>query len=278
MKYANLHLHSTYSDAQYLPSQLFMLAKSLGYKAMALTDHETDGGVRELMDYACQQGGVDVISGIEFYGKFGKGKSLHLTALDYDMDNPALRAFVKERVEMRSDFTRRCIRYGIEKGIFQDFTLEDVERFCGENTWLCHDHVRNMCRHLHIPLPENMMKDVFKAPEMLEYKPVSPSAEQVIKIVRGAGGVIALAHPYQQTHLIKDLVELGLNGVEVSHPDNLENTSALAMEAAKAYNLYRCGGTDHTGPMSGCDGKLATYVMNGITEEEYFILKERRLG
>jgi len=90
--------------------------------------------------------------------------------------------------------------------------------------------------------------------------------------------VIALAHPYQQTHLIKDLVNLGLNGVEVSHPDNRENTSALAMEAAKAFNLYHCGGTDHTGPMSGCDGKLATYVMNGITEEEFYILKERRLG
>lgn len=277
MKYANLHLHSTYSDAQYLPSQLFMLAKSLGYRAMALTDHETDGGVRELMDYAREQGGVEVISGIEFYGKFGEGPSLHLTALDYDMDNPALRAFVRERVELRSEFTRKCIRHGIATGAFEGFTLEDVERFCGEETWLCHDHVRNMCRHLHIPIPKDL-KTVFKSPEMLEYKPKHPTAEQVIKVVRGAGGVIALAHPYNQTHLIKDLVELGLNGVEVSHPDNRENTSALAMEAAKAYNLYHCGGTDHTGPMSGCDGKLATYVMNGITEEEFFILKERRLG
>ena len=46
MKYGNLHLHSTYSDAQFTPKQLFMIGKSLGYHALALTDHETDGGVR----------------------------------------------------------------------------------------------------------------------------------------------------------------------------------------------------------------------------------------
>jgi predicted metal-dependent phosphoesterase TrpH len=47
MKYANCHLHSTYSDAQLTPAQLVLIGKSLGYKAQALTDHETDGGVKE---------------------------------------------------------------------------------------------------------------------------------------------------------------------------------------------------------------------------------------
>ena len=44
MKFANLHLHSTYSDAGFTPTQLVQLGKALGYKALALTDHETDGG------------------------------------------------------------------------------------------------------------------------------------------------------------------------------------------------------------------------------------------
>lgn len=46
VKYANLHLHSTYSDAGFTPHQLVLIGKSLGYKALALTDHETDGGNR----------------------------------------------------------------------------------------------------------------------------------------------------------------------------------------------------------------------------------------
>lgn len=280
MKYGNLHLHSTFSDAQFTPAQLFMIGKSLGYRALALTDHETDGGVRELMDYAKAQGGVDIISGIEFYGKFGEGKSLHLTALDYDMNDPTLRAFVRERVELRYEFTKRGFDYGKEKGMFEDITWDEVMQFCGENTWVCHDQIFNAYRHLRRPLPDraSVVRGIYKAPEILAYKPQSPTAERVIKTVRGAGGIIALAHPYMQTHLIKDLVELGLNGVEVSHPDNYENTSALAVEAAKAYNLYHCGGTDHTGVMSGSDGKNCTVALQGVTEEEYMMIKERRKG
>ena len=280
MKYGNLHLHSTFSDAQFTPKQLFMIGKSLGYRALALTDHETDGGVRELMDYAREQGGVDIISGIEFYGKHGDGPALHLTALDYDMDDPGLRAFVKERVETRYEFTKRGFDLGVERGIIQDITWDEVMLFCGENTWVCHDQIFNAIRLLRRAMPErsSIVSGIFKFPEMLPLKPKHPTAEQVIKVVRKAGGIIALAHPYKQTHLVGELVDMGLNGIEVSHPDNRENTSSLAIEAAKTYNLYHCGGTDHTGAMSGCDGKLCTVALQGVTEEEYMIIKERRRG
>lgn len=71
---------------------------------------------------------------------------------------------------------------------------------------------------------------------------------------------------------------MGLNGIEVSHPDNKENTPELAVEAAKQYNLYHCGGTDHTGLMPGMGGKHAVPALQGLTEDEYFTLRERRRG
>ena len=58
-EYAKLHLHSTYSDAQYTPEQLVLLGKSLGYKAMAITDHETDAGYSELKYHAEKEGGME---------------------------------------------------------------------------------------------------------------------------------------------------------------------------------------------------------------------------
>ena len=277
MKYANLHLHSTYSDAQFTPEQLFLIGKSLGYKAMALTDHETDGGVKELMQYAKAQGGVDVISGVEFYGKH-EGVSLHLTALDYDMEDPAFRAFVKERCDLREEMTRKCVERGIALGVIDGITWNDVLDNTPVGSWMCIDSVMNTFRAKRIPIPANLRQDCFKGPEVRAFTPKYPTAEEVIKVVRGAGGIVALAHPYKQTHFVPKLVEYGLNGIEVSHPDNYENTSALAMAMAKEYNLYHCGGTDHTGPMSGCDGEYAIPVFNGITEEEYTVLKERRKG
>ena len=67
VKFANLHFHSTYSDAQFTPEQLVLIGKSIGYHALALTDHDTDGGVRPMMEFAKKEG-IDVISGCEFTG------------------------------------------------------------------------------------------------------------------------------------------------------------------------------------------------------------------
>ena len=74
MKYANLHLHSTFSDAQYTPEQLVLMGKSLGYSVIALTDHETDGGYKRLSEYAKAEGGIDTMLGCEFYGVYGAKK------------------------------------------------------------------------------------------------------------------------------------------------------------------------------------------------------------
>lgn len=277
MKYANLHLHSTYSDAQFTPEQLVLIGKSLGYRALALTDHETDGGVKSLMHYAEEEGGIDVIPGIEFYGKHD-GVTLHIVALDYDMDDSGIRALVKERVDLYNEYTRRCVERGIALGYVEGITWDDVLRQCDEGTWICIDTVFNTYRAKRIPIPEDLRKNVFKAPEMLAIKPHSPSAERVIRTIRAAGGIAAVAHPNGQVHYVKELVAFGLNGIEVDHPDLTGDTPRLALEAAEAYGLYRCGGTDHTGPMSGCGGENAVPTFAGITEEEYCILKERRLG
>ena len=277
MKYANLHLHSNHSDAAFTPRQLLLIGKSLGYYALALTDHETDNGVRELMDAARVETGVRVISGAEFYGMH-EGECLHLTALDYDMDNPGIRAYVKERVDYMTENTRKLVEYGREIGVIDGVTWDDVAKYTPDGAWFCINSVFNAYRTLKIAIPDNLRQAVWKSDYAKSLVKPIPSAERVIKVVRGAGGVVALAHPYHQTQYIPKLVEFGLNGVEVSHPHNHENTSYLATEMAKTYNLYHCGGTDHTGPMSACGGRNAVPAFDGITEEEFTTLIERRRG
>ena len=277
MKYGNLHLHSTYSDAQFTPEQLVLIGKSLGYRALALTDHETDGGVREMMHHAQVQGGIEILPGIEFYGEYDK-VNLHLVALDYDMDSPALRAFVRERVELYTEYTRYCVEYGRSIGVIDGITWDDVLRIAGEGAWICIDTVCNAYRAKRIPIPEHLRQDVFKVRQTLSHKPKNPTAERVIQTIRAAGGIAVLAHPNNQTHYVGALVDMGLNGIEVCHPSMTEETVPLAEAAAESFRLYRSGGTDHTGPMSGCGGRHAIPVFNGVTEEEFFTIKERRLG
>jgi len=279
MKHANLHLHSTYSDACFTPYQLVVIGKSLGYRALALTDHETDGGVKEFFKHTREEG-LYSISGAEFYGDDFGGK-FHIVALDYDMDNPKMRAFIKERCDLMTECTRKCVERGIELGFLQGITWDDVIEDCGENTWVCIEQVYTTLRRKRLMDacggPDAVRKNCFKG-EARAFFPKHPSAEEVIKTIRGADGIAILAHPYKQTQYVEQLVGIGLNGIEVSHPNLYENTAALALEAAETFKLYKSGGTDHTGAMSGCSGVNAIPAYQGITEEEYTILTERRLG
>ena len=280
MKYANCHLHSTFSDAQFTPEQLVLIGKSLGYRALALTDHETDGGVKRFMS-AAKKEGILTMSGVEFFGD-QDGINLHIVALDYDMDDPGIRAFVKERCDLELETTRKRVERGMKMGIIYGITWNDVLDHAQEGTWVCIDTVMNTMKDKRAVEDDydwwDMRLKCFWGPEATALAPANPTAEEVTRIIRKAGGVAALAHPYKQTQYVEKLVSYGLNGIEVSHPDLYENTAYLALQAADTFKLYHCGGTDHTGPMSGCGGNLAIPVFNGITEEEYTALKERRLG
>lgn len=278
--FANLHLHSTYSDCQFTPEQLLLIGKSLGYQAMSLTDHETDNGNKEFSSIA-KKLGIETVSGVEFYG-MEDGVNLHLTALDYDPDEAGIRGFIRERCALQAECTRKCVERGIRLGYIHNLTWNDILDLSPDGAWLCIDSVmRVMQIKKTVPADYDWTEfrnNVFKGPEVKSFHTAKASAYEVIKTVRKAGGVIALAHPKNQTHFVEKLVGYGLNGIEVCHPDLDVTQSALAEEAAEAFNLYRCGGTDHTGPMGGNGGKFAIPAFQGVSEEDFYCLKHRSLG
>ena len=280
MKYGNLHLHSTYSDAGFTPAQLVRIGKALGYKALALTDHETDGGNKALAK-ACEREGLDFMTGVEFCGKLN-GSLLHLTALDFDPDEPTLRAFIKRLCDRKMESTRKIVEYGIKIGVLEGLTWQDILDRTPEGSWFCINSVENAVKQMRIELPEGVSAirpKVFRAPEVQEFKITWPSAEEVITTVRKAGGIIALAHPNEKSiKHIERLVDLGANGIEVGHPEIKPEVLPLAYEAAEKYNLYHCCGTDHDGPMRCCGGKHAWPTFDGVAEEEYFAIKNRTRG
>ena len=44
MKYADLHIHSSYSDGAYTPEEIIDIAKKNGVKYISITDHDSIGG------------------------------------------------------------------------------------------------------------------------------------------------------------------------------------------------------------------------------------------
>lgn len=229
----------------------------------------------------CRIEGIETVTGAEFYGQHN-GRKMHLTALDFDPQAACIRDFIDGRCRLQAEWTESCFDKAKAMGLLDGIAWDEVVLSAGKGAWLCYDSVLNLMAQKHVLTPERTaaIKEVFlNDPELKAAKPCYPEAADVIRAVRGAGGVIALAHPaVAQFDYVEQLVNLGLNGIETNHPGVEPEAAALAEELAARRGLYRCGGTDHTGPMSCNGGKYAVPVFNGISEADFRILTERRLG
>lgn len=279
MKYANLHLHSIHSDGLFTPEMLVNAGKSLGYRALALTDHQTDSGVEEMFAAGAREG-LDIISGVEFYVR-EDGREVHMTALDYDRKDQGFRKFVDYWVSEALEHTKRGFDYGVSQGFFHEISWEDALLASPDGAWFNGNTILRAYAAKKIPVPQELREftfHVFKKGEVIGPRPCA-TMKDTIEAVRQAGGVIVLAHPLlTQFDLVDKLVGYGMNGIEVCHPDMGEEATFKALQVAKKYNLYHSGGTDHTGALSAVGGKHAVAALQGVTEEEYFTLKERRKG
>ncbi|MBE6928665.1 MAG: PHP domain-containing protein [Clostridia bacterium] len=282
MTYANLHLHSTHSDAGFRPAHLVCLAKSLGYGAIAVTDHEAISGIPELFA-AAEHNGIEAMSGVELYARHEpSGHIYHVTGLDFDHTARCIVDFTDMMTEHRNEHTRKQFELACERGLFRGITWDDVVRCNPGSRWFCNDQVYfalDAMGIIPIARRHETFREAFKTGEAAKIKIYVPTIKDVIEAIRSAGGVAVLAHPPAVAHDdLPALIEMGLNGIETCHPDLSEDETRMACEAAVKYNLYTSGGTDHTGPMSACGIPHAVPADHGVSRAEYVAIKMRRYG
>src|SRR5262245_61289380 len=97
---ADLHLHSTYSDGLYTPSQVVDLARRSGLAAIAVTDHDTLDAIRPAQ-VAARGTSVEVIPGVEITAEF-RGRELHLLGYFVRLEDAALQAALLRLREHRA--------------------------------------------------------------------------------------------------------------------------------------------------------------------------------
>ena len=277
--FANMHLHSTHSDGQFTPYQLVLLAKSLGYRGVVLSDHDVISGVSELLRVA-RKLDMECMTGVEFCCKQW-GEEFHILGYDFDINNEELRNFIKLLCQYRNEHTRAIFEAGVSCGIYKGITWQEVVDMNPGIEWFCNDQVCNALVKKGIIHKEDWNLADWHAIRKDNSIPSSPklvSAKEVIEYIRKAGGVAVLAHPKNQYEYVEKLVDLGIQGIEVCHPMLDEEDQKIFRQKAEELKLYKTGGTDHTGPMGGCSGKHAVPVFHGALEEDFMELKERIFG
>ncbi len=254
--WADLHLHTIWSDGTLDIAETALRAKGMGLSCIAITDHDTISP--ELSAPVQRIAGVEVICGAEIkVDLFG----VRAEVLGYFLDprSPDLRELFhwmkRARRERMQAMIRRCNEL---LGLDLDFRRVAAR---------ARDSVGRP--HLAQALVEagvvTSLEEAFRrylADGMPCYVPLPrPEVAEVIRIIRSAGGVAALAHPGilefgDWEGILRRLKEAGMEAMEVHYPYR-----ALGIEPrvpperiarlARTVGFLPTGGSDDHGPGSG---------------------------
>ena len=249
----DLHMHSTFSDGSLTPEELVAEACRLGLSAIALTDHDSAHGVPRLLA-AAQNTPLRAIPGVEISADFQSG-TMHMLGYFLTHDDPALNEhlnWIRNGREMRNaEILHKLNALGCH------ITWEEVKSHAGEDVVGRPHFAQAMIEKKFV----NNKDEAFDRylgrgkPAYADRRRLSPSAS--VKLIRDAGGVAVLAHPFtlnlktQQLHsLLIELRAAGLAGIEVFYPEHNADMQREYQNLAKDMNLVATGGSDFHGAMS----------------------------
>lgn len=258
--YANLHTHSIHSDGVYTAAELVRVAKKEGYKAIALTDHDTVSGFSELQS-ECEKEGMEHIFGAEFTSPSKElHANFHIVGFHFDPEYAPMKEYLRQLSLTESNQTKVLFNRGVDEGLVTGITWEEVLEYNKEITWLCNEHVFRAMK------AKGLKKDVdyydffnsVYGPRRGQVPHLYPflAPEKLIRLIKEAGGFAVLAHPHKQLCYLGMLIEMGLEGVEVWHDLLTDEERKNALMLACENRLYISGGSDHSGM---CGGQYVRY-------------------
>src|SRR5262245_28717506 len=247
--FADLHLHTIFSDGTYTPEVLTAEAKKAGLAAVALTDHDTVEGC-ERMRIACRDAGIEFIPASELTAEVD-GAELHLLGYFLDTKNPRLLAELSKFQAVRQDRIREMT--GKLNGLGIPLAADTVFALAA-----CRSpgrpHVaralvqEGFCGSLDEAFERFLKKD--RPAWVPKFK---ISALDAIELIHQAGGLAVMAHPglNRTDDVIPRLVVAGLDGLECFHTKHSPVATERYLRLAKAHRLLITGGSDCHGLSKG---------------------------
>ena len=256
----DLHTHSTESDGTDTPAELVATALAAGLDAIAITDHDTTAGwadaeraVREL----AAPGTFRLVPGAELSCSCPTGRggttTVHLLAYLFDPKSPALQ---QEQARLRAE--RRSRLHQMARRMADDgFPVDPDELMAG----LPPDSPGGRPHLARALVAAGTVASVDEAFARYlgtggqYYLPRTDTpVHRAIEMITEAGGVTVLAHPFAaargpviDAEVVADLVDQGLVGIEVDHPDQDPETRARLRELAAELDLVPTGSSDYHG-------------------------------
>ncbi len=270
----DLHTHSATSDGTDTPGELINKALANGLDVVALTDHDTIAGWDEAVRYL--RPNLDLVLGSEISCQTEDGISVHMLGLLFDPDYAPLQEVMAQTRDNRHGRMAKIIRRLNDNGY--QIEMADVLAQLSEGATLGRPHLADalIAKGL-VKNREEAFAELLHNNSKFYVSHYSPTPEEVIRLIKGAGGVAVIAHPLASLRgrtiepaVIASLVGAGLDGIEVHHRDqNLEERELLS-NLAHDFDLVVTGSSDYHGT-----GKLNVLAESTTAPHQWEALESR---
>lgn len=251
----DLHTHTTASDGSYSPTELVQLAQQTKLQAIAITDHDTVAGLAEAQQ-AADQTDLELIKGVEMSCQIQTG-TLHMLGYFIDPDNQPLQGLLAQLVDSRQKRNPQIVAKLNELGY--EMSMSEVQAQA-DGPIVSRLHIAR------VMLEKKFVRSIdeafgrFLGDKGSAYvQRVEPEPSKAIKLIHAAGGLAVVAHPVhlraanerELSQKLKDLADLGLDGVEVWYPEHTAGITEQLWRICQRLDLATVGGSDFHGSAKG---------------------------
>jgi predicted metal-dependent phosphoesterase TrpH len=247
----DLHTHTTVSDGTDTPAQLVNKALAQGLDTLAITDHDAIAGWSSAVQTL--RGDLKLVLGAEISCLTKAGVSVHMLGLLFDGTNSALLETLENTRDDRLPRMRKMIELMQVDGI--DISISDVEAAMPPGATMGRPHLADaLVAKKIIKSRDEAFVELLNNESKYYVTHFAPTPVDAIKLIRAAGGVAVIAHPFAslrgqilQSSDFIDLKVAGLNGIEVNHRDQSNEERLSLLSIASDLDLVMTGSSDYHG-------------------------------
>jgi len=242
MKFADLHLHTLFSDGTFTPEELVLHAQKNGLACIALTDHDTIEGCARAAA-ACAAVKMEFITGAELTAEHDETE-VHIIGYFLDPGNRHLLERIAQFQSVRQTRIHEMVaalnKLGVPLKAEAVFALANCKS-------PGRPHVaRALVKERLIGNLDEAFEKYLKKGRPAWVPKTKMSALEAVELIHQAGGLAVMAHPglNRTDDVIPHLVDAGLDGLECFHTKHSTVMSERYLEMADKYHLLVTGGSD----------------------------------
>ena len=264
----DLHTHTNCSDGTDSPRELVNKAIVQGLEVLGITDHDTTSGWQEATDSL--RGSLKLVLGSEISCLTTDGISVHMLGLLFDPNHVEMQQVLEETRDGRLPRMRKMIEKMRAEGM--DISIEDVKNAMPIGATMGRPHLADaLVAKKIVKSRDEAFVDLLHNESRFYVSHAAPTPVEAIELIKRAGGVAVIAHPFAslrgqvlKAENFSDLVAAGLDGIEVDHRDQNPDERRMLRTIAQELNLVVTGSSDYHGT-----GKLNSLAENHTHREQW---------